>query len=62
MKKLGEMVREWLQNATVRRFLILLLFCLILFSMGSMLHMILLLFLVTYVMNRLQQFITAKLN
>ncbi|WJH31960.1 AI-2E family transporter [Paenibacillus sp. CC-CFT742] len=56
------MIKEWLKNATVRRFLILLLFCLVLFSMGSMLHMILLLFLVTYVMNRLQQFITGKLN
>lgn len=30
--------------------------------MGSMLHMILLLFLVTYVMNRLQHFITGGLN
>ncbi|NMI06709.1 AI-2E family transporter [Paenibacillus sp. SZ31] len=56
------MIKDWLQNATVRRFLILLLFCLILFSMGSMLHMILLLFLVTYVMNRLQHFITGGLN
>ncbi|MCM3144895.1 AI-2E family transporter [Brevibacillus sp. MER 51] len=47
-----------LQKPDVRRFGILALFCLLLYSLGSMLNMVLLTFLVTYLMNRLHQYLT----
>lgn len=54
--------KELFANLTVRRFSILLLLCVLLFSIKDMLNLILFTFLVTYIMNRLENYITRKLN
>lgn len=56
------MIRELFAMPTVRRITVLVLLVLILFGIRDMLNMLLLLFLVTYVMNRLQEFLTAKIS
>lgn len=56
------MIRDFFALPSVRRVIVLLLLVLILFSIRDMLNMLLLLFLVTYVMNRLQVFLTSKIS
>ncbi|MFB6367379.1 AI-2E family transporter [Paenibacillus elgii] len=57
---------EWLKtmfsNLTVRRFAILLIVCFLLFQIRDMLNLVLLTFLLTFIMYRLQGYITAQLN
>lgn len=57
---------EWLKtmfsNLTVRRFAILLIVCFLLFQIRDMLNLVLLTFLFTFIMYRLQGYITAQLN
>lgn len=56
------MIREFFALPTVRRIIVLVILVLILFSIRDMLNMLLLLFLVTYVMNRLQVYLTSKIS
>ena len=51
-----------LQNKDFRRFGILALFCLLLYSLGSMINVVLLTFLVTFLMDRLHQFLTKSIH
>ncbi len=57
---------EWLKtmfsNLTVRRFAILLVVCFLLFQIRDMLNLVLLTFLFTFIMYRLQGYVTAQLN
>ncbi|SCW84597.1 Predicted PurR-regulated permease PerM [Paenibacillus tianmuensis] len=57
---------EWLKmmfsNLTVRRFAILFIVCFLMFQIRDMLNLVLLTFLLTYIMYRLQGYITAQLN
>ncbi|NEN84123.1 AI-2E family transporter [Paenibacillus elgii] len=57
---------EWLKtmftNLTVRRFAILLIVCFLLFQIRDMLNLVLLTFLFTFIMYRLQGYVTAQLN
>ncbi|AJY77023.1 AI-2E family transporter [Paenibacillus beijingensis] len=55
-------VKAFFENVTVRRFSVLLLMVLLLYFLRGMLNLILLLFLVTYVMDRLQQLVTRQVN
>ena len=55
------MLKGWLQQVIVQRLLVLLFFGLFLYSLGNMIHLLLLLFLITYVMGRVQQFISDTL-
>ncbi|MCC3374298.1 AI-2E family transporter [Cohnella sp. REN36] len=56
------MIRELFTSPMARRVTVLLLFVLFLYSIKDMLNMLLLLFLVTFVMNSLQRFLTKKIN
>jgi predicted PurR-regulated permease PerM len=56
------MIRDFFALPMVRRVVVLLLFVLLLFSLRHMLNMILLVFLVTYIMNSLQGFLTRKIS
>ncbi|WP_243633348.1 AI-2E family transporter [Paenibacillus xerothermodurans] len=49
-------------NLTVRRFFILTLLCVLLFSIRDMLNLVLLTFLIAYIMNSLQKFVTSKIS
>ncbi len=51
-----ENIKRFFLNLTVRRFLIILVICLLLFSIRDMLNLILLTFLFIYIMNSLQHF------
>lgn len=55
-------LREFFANNIVRRILFLLLVVLLLYSLRDMLNLLLLLFLVTFVMGRLEQYITKKIS
>ncbi len=55
-------LREFFANSIVRRILFLLLVVLLLYSLRDMLNLLLLLFLVTFVMGRLEGFITKKIS
>lgn len=55
-------LREFFANNIVRRILFLLLVVLLLYSLRGMLNLLLLLFLVTFVMGRLEHFITKKIS
>ncbi|CAG7653518.1 AI-2E family transporter [Paenibacillus allorhizosphaerae] len=57
-----ERLKLFFTNLTVRRFFILAIICLLLFSIKDMLNLVLLTFLIAYVMNRLQQAVTKKLS
>ncbi|WEK55003.1 MAG: AI-2E family transporter [Candidatus Cohnella colombiensis] len=57
-----EKMREFFTLPLVRRITVLLLFVILLFSLKSMLNLILLLFLVTFVMNSLQVFLTKQIR
>ncbi|MEK3786853.1 AI-2E family transporter [Paenibacillus sp. FSL K6-1230] len=57
-----ETLRVFFANAVVRRILFLLLVVLLLVSLRHMLSLLLLLFLVTFVMGRLQELVTRKLS
>ncbi|CAM3636718.1 AI-2E family transporter [Cohnella lubricantis] len=56
------MIRELFALPIVRRITVLLILVLILFSIRDMLNMLLLLFLVTYVMDRLQGYLNSKIS
>lgn len=55
-------VKQWLQNQTVRRFVILALFCVLIYFTRSMLNLILLTFIFTFLMGRLHDIVTRQLN
>lgn len=57
-----ERLKLFFTNLTVRRFFILAIICLLLFSIKDMLNLVLLTFLIAYVMNRLQQALTKKIS
>lgn len=57
-----DFLREFFTNRLVRRMMFLLLVCLLLYSLRGMLNFLLLLFLVTFVMGRLEGFITRKVS
>ncbi|WP_026326368.1 AI-2E family transporter [Paenibacillus ginsengihumi] len=57
-----EQIRQFFANLTVRRFTILALICVLLFSIREMLNLVLLTFLFTFIMNSLQVFLTRQLN
>lgn len=57
-----EQIRQFFANLTVRRFTILGLICILLFSIREMLNLVLLTFLFTFIMNSLQVFLTRQLN
>ncbi|WP_210020706.1 MULTISPECIES: AI-2E family transporter [unclassified Paenibacillus] len=57
-----ENIRRFFLNLTVRRFFIIIVICILLFSIRDMLNLILLTFLLIYIMNSLQQVLTRKLS
>lgn len=57
-----ETVRRFFANLTVRRFAILAIICLLLFSIRDMLNLVLLTFLIAYIMNSLQQALTKRIG
>ncbi|MEK8132506.1 AI-2E family transporter [Paenibacillus filicis] len=57
-----ENLKQFFENMTVRRFLILLLICLLLFSIRDMMNLVLLTFLIAYIMNSLQRAITSRIS
>ncbi|MFF2909292.1 AI-2E family transporter [Paenibacillus sp. NPDC057934] len=57
-----EVFKRFFENLTVRRFGILFLICLLLFSIRDMLNLVLLTFLIAYVMNSFQVMLTKRLD
>ncbi|MFC3749410.1 AI-2E family transporter [Paenibacillus sp. GCM10012306] len=57
-----EVFKRFLENLTIRRFGILFLICLLLFSIRDMLNLVLLTFLIAYVMNSFQVMLTKRLD
>lgn len=57
-----EMFKRYYANITIRRFFILLLIALLLFSIRDMLNLVLLTFLIAYVMNSFQVLLTKRIN
>lgn len=57
-----EKIKQFFSNLTVRRIFILLIICLLLFSIKHMLNLILFIFLIAYIMNRLQTIISKRLD
>src|SRR5665647_3158548 len=57
-----EFLKNLFMNVTVKRFAILLLISLLLISLGDMLNLILLTFLLAYIINSLQVYISTKLS
>jgi predicted PurR-regulated permease PerM len=57
-----ESIKRFFSNLTMRRFFVVLMICLLLFSIRDMLNLILLTFLIVYIMNSLQRFLTEKIN
>jgi len=57
-----EAVRQFFASLTVRRFGILAIICLLLFSIREMLNLVLLTFLIAYIMNSLQQALTKRID
>ncbi|SDD48979.1 Predicted PurR-regulated permease PerM [Paenibacillus sp. UNCCL117] len=55
-------LKGFFENLTVRRFLILLLICVLLFSIRDMMNLVLLTFLIAYIMNSLQRTISRGIN
>ncbi|WP_159886139.1 AI-2E family transporter [Paenibacillus puerhi] len=55
-------LKHFFANLTVRRFFILLLICVILFSIRDMMNLVLLTFLIAYIMNSLQRVITSRIS
>lgn len=55
-------IAAYLKNRDVKRFAILALFCLLLYLLRSMLNVILLTFVLTFLMNRIHQFATRLIN
>lgn len=53
---------QYLQNQSLKRFAILALLCFILYELRSMLNIMLLTFVITYLMDRLNSFLTRQLN
>ncbi|MFD3445571.1 AI-2E family transporter [Microbacteriaceae bacterium 4G12] len=56
------LLKNFFQNRTLKRLVILVLLALILFGMRSMLNLILFTFIFTFLMNQLQMFITTKFH
>lgn len=61
-RELMELFKRYYANLTVRRFLILGLVALLLFSIRDMLNLVLLTFLIAYVMNSFQVLLTKRIN
>ncbi|MDQ0168482.1 AI-2E family transporter [Bacillus horti] len=57
-----EFLKSFFANLTVRRFLILILICVLLFSIKHMLNLVLFTFLIAYIMNRLQGIISKQVD
>jgi hypothetical protein len=57
-----EFFKKLFINVTVKRFAILLLISLLLISLGDMLNLILLTFLMAYIINSLQVYLSFKLS
>jgi predicted PurR-regulated permease PerM len=57
-----EFFKNLFQNVTVKRFAILILISLLLISLGGMLNLVLLTFLLAYIINSLQVYISSKIN
>lgn len=57
-----ESIKRFFATLTVRRFLILAIICLLLFSIRDMLNLILLTFLIAFIMNRLQHVLTKRIS
>lgn len=57
-----EVFKRFFENLTIRRFGILILICLLLFSIRDMLNLVLLTFLIAYVMNSFQVMLTRRLD
>lgn len=57
-----ESIKRFFSNLSMRRFFVILMICLLLLSIRDMLNLILLTFLIVYIMNSLQRFLTDKLN
>jgi len=55
-------LKQWLNNQTVRRVAILTLFCLLLYSARSMMNLVLLTFILTFLMGRLYEITTRQLD
>lgn len=55
-------IKQFFSNLTVRRFLILFLIVILLFSIKHMLNLVLFTFLIAYIMNRLQGIISKRLD
>ncbi|MFD0714600.1 AI-2E family transporter [Paenibacillus sp. GCM10027626] len=55
-------IKGWLNNQTVRRFAILVLFCLLLYSAKSMMNLVLLTFIFTFLMGRIHEITHRQLN
>lgn len=61
-REIMEMFKRYYANITIRRFFILLLIALLLFSIRDMLNLVLLTFLIAYVMNSFQVLLTKRIN
>lgn len=57
-----EIVKRFLADLTVRRFIILAVICLSLFSIRDMLNLVLLTFLIAYIMNSFQKALSKRLS
>ncbi|MCU6794051.1 AI-2E family transporter [Paenibacillus sp. WQ 127069] len=57
-----DFLKKLFANVTVKRFSILILISLLLISLGGMLNLVLLTFLLAYIINSLQGFISSKIN
>lgn len=57
-----ESIKRFFETLTVRRFFILTLIVVLLFSIRDMLNLVLLTFLIAYIMNSLQHMLTRKLS
>jgi predicted PurR-regulated permease PerM len=57
-----EIVKRFLADLTVRRFIILAVICLLLFSIRDMLNLVLLTFLIAYIMNSFQKALSKRLS
>ncbi|MEO3944713.1 AI-2E family transporter [Gorillibacterium sp. CAU 1737] len=57
-----EAIQKFFSHSVVKRIVFVLLACLLLYAVRDLLNLLLLLFVVSYVMGRLQQIITRKLN
>ncbi|MFP4975016.1 AI-2E family transporter [Paenibacillus sp. CN-4] len=57
-----EVFKRFFANLTIRRFSIILLICLLIYSIRDMLNLVLLTFLIAYIMNSFQQMLSRRLS